>query len=210
MLRKLIVFALILCVALPTLAQVELRVDVDVSSDFKELTDDNKTVVDFLYLTQKDEFCTTFLIDDTQYEPSVCVFEDIITDELHLYAFGSITTYFIVFYEGQAVALLARDMGVSNLRPGNYEILVLRGWSTKTPRALVSFTISDDSDVVVSDVVESIELETPELGTTWQRSEKHEMKSGCNVSYALIDFDPPAIVVVLKEEKTIQHSEAVI
>ncbi len=208
MLRKLIVLGLILCVAMPTLAQVEFHVDRQAVSEFSGLTEENKTVVEFMYLTQKDEFCTMFTLGSRTAELSVCVFEDLLTSEQHLYiVYDGYSASFVLFYEGEAIGRIGDESGVSNLVPGDYELIVFygSGWP-EFVEARVSFTVGRGSDVADSPIArESIRLETPELGKTWYQSEKHGMASGCKVAYVLNDFDSPLIAIVLKGENTIRE-----
>ena len=206
---------LILLAPLTTQAQVDFNVSKrthELASDilFKSLDDDQNTVVDFLFLTVQDDFCTPDISSAKNDETIVCVFDDPTRPGTkHLYAKVQYRRHFLVLYEGKVAATLYDGSGLGALPDGDYELLLInRSNNAHEVTATISFSISDDAadtPASVPVIAESITLDTPEPGTTWQKAEKHGMKSGCNVAYGLIDFDTSAIVVVLKGETTIRE-----
>ena len=207
-------FMLIVLAPLTTQAQVDFDVSASgegLASDirFWHLDDDEETVVEFLYLTAKDDFCSSNVTGSKDFNAIVCVFDDPTDpDSKHLYVDIPWSWYFVVLYEGSVAAVVKDEEGLGSLPDGDYSLLLFReSLRSHIPVATVSFSISDDADTPASVpvIAESITLDTPEPGTTWQKAEKHGMKSGCNVAYGLIDFDTSAIVVVLKGETTIRE-----
>ena len=184
---------------------------------------DDKTIVDFLLVTVQEQYCAIADIyhdEDYSNDPViVCVFENPMTGEPILHAGldrgdgvtgSSSSVMYLIFHEGQLVHVTDDTPVLTDLAPGDWKVDMYRSGVLKafvTFTITVPFSIGDAADTPASEpeIAESITLETPESGTTWQKAEKHEMKSGCNVAYGLIDFDTPAIAVVLKGEPTIRQ-----
>jgi len=151
MLRKLIVFALILCVVMPTLAQVEFHTELESFDALEDapimglgLSKKDENTVDYLYLmNQEDEFCTAdiHMSDDPDYDTRVCVFEDPESDSQFLYIDSYHNTNFLVFYNGQIIAVLSREQGISDLDFGEYEVLLF--YHNFELVGKVTFTITD-------------------------------------------------------------------
>ena len=156
MLRKLIVFALILCVVMPTLAQVEFRTELESFDALKDapimgrgLSEKDENTVDYLYLmNQEDEFCTAdiHMSDDPDYDTRVCVFEDPESDLQFLYIDSYYNTNFLVFYNGQIIGVLSSEQGISDLDLGEYEVLLF--YHNFELVGKVTFTITDPREAV--------------------------------------------------------------
>lgn len=155
MLKKLIVFALVFCVAIPSLAQVELhaeKVTVDVREVYDAYTNEGKVVADFLYLRQKRTHCVSnrMLKDHDQWSAYVCVFEDPTTGAFILYTDFTgdccVWPFFVVLYNDKVVSAVKRGHNY-NLRPGNYEIIVLSHHRIPEPLHMVTFSIEEDQPV---------------------------------------------------------------
>ncbi len=169
MLRKLIVFALILCVAMPTLAQVEFQMDI-ASFDAVEdapVTGYGLSKSDQLFLSdsfgylsllgQEDEFCSGDIgqSEDPKYSVRVCVFGDPEEESQLLYSDASVweVPAIIAFHNGQIVGVLSVSSGtlvwaagIPELAPGEYELLVFsRGLELLSK---VTFAISDPAKSV--------------------------------------------------------------
>ena len=147
--------ALLLLVLLTTVigqAQIQFEVSSPEDSEdnivYRNLSRDNKTVVEFLYLTLKDEFCTLDVIGDfSSAEVFLCIFEDPTTQGVkHLYVSNTYRFLFVVFHNGEIATVFGGDQGISTLQDGDYEVLV---FSTNTERDLVStvtFTVGEYTD----------------------------------------------------------------
>lgn len=130
MLRKLIVFALMCCVAMPTLAQMEFHVDVvdtfeAAETGFYGIREEYKTTADYMFLTNREgEFCSgNMMFSDNQiYDVQLCVFEDPVSNELFLYATGECCfPHYTLFYEGEILGRLTQGTGISHPPPGEYD-----------------------------------------------------------------------------------------
>ena len=122
----------------------------------RRLNDEEKVVVDFLYLTQKEDFCIseeTSISDMGSPVIIVCVFPGRGDGNIqHLYVGaspGSTKHYlrYIVFYEGRPVAVLNGDKGIGNLDDGEYMLYALYNASKPLHilAATVSFTIGEST-----------------------------------------------------------------
>ena len=146
-----------------TLAQVEFDVETHpitstdpVSLAPRDLNDEEKVVADFLYLTQKEEFCISeeTNLSDIMGSPVVivCVFPypgD--GDTQHLYVGKSpgnsyLYLRYVVFYEGRPIAVLNGDKGIANLDDGEYMLYAFYNASnpSHTLVATVSFSLSSE------------------------------------------------------------------
>ena len=166
MLRKLIGFALILYVAMPTLAQAEFDMTpVDywryayhlgnTGSRARELVSNAETVAEYLYLTQKDDYCTSINLyagrAKIKWLANICVFYDPRTKNPLLYLISepwSVADY-IVLYNGRIV-YVPRHSGkatVPNLRSGDYEVYIVGGTDTEEVGwQSVTFNIPEPQD----------------------------------------------------------------
>lgn len=158
MFRKLIVFALIICIAMPTLAQVEYHVDVvdtfkDADTGFRGIREEYKTTADYMFLTnQEDDFCTGPLqfSDGQEYDIQLCIFEDPVTHELFLYAYGACCyPDFILLYQGEILGRLTNGRGISHPPSGHYEVQITHDYWSGNENLVVSsnvtFTLYPDS-----------------------------------------------------------------
>lgn len=148
-----------------TSAQVEFDVDthlitpadpVRFRSIHHNLNDEEKVIVDFLYLTQKEEFCIheeiRILNDMGNPVVIVCVFRDTRNEETqHLYlgeSAGNTKYYlnYVLFYEGNPVAVLRSNRGIRDLNDGEYTLYAFYNASkpAHTLVATVSFSISSE------------------------------------------------------------------
>ena len=134
MLRKLLVFALTICVAVSTLAQVEFHSEIAESkaiavTDFHGLSLDFINTAEYLYLmNEEDKFCSynIRISDDQDYEIRVCLFEDPEISEEFLYVHSSSgSPDFVIFHNGHIAGAPFSGQGISNLAPGEYELLVV-------------------------------------------------------------------------------------
>jgi len=158
--KKLLLFSvLVLALAFPMLAQTQVEFEVDIpepdsiKSVFESLSGDQETVVDFLYLTQAETYCTENLSISDDVNAHVCVFDDPTDAEAqHLYVVidGSVwSSYFVVHHEGQIVAVLSNGGGIKNLPVGEYRIVVIHK-HYRLPYELIaslSFSILDKTQV---------------------------------------------------------------
>ncbi len=194
-------------------AQVEFHVDTDqpIASygTFSQLNEDQKTVVDFLYLTQQEQNCTANVTGQTNIEATICVFDDPTKAETqHLYVTGGYNVRFAIYYNGDVVHVLSREQGLGALRSGKYMIQVLNTWSGLSLLSTVTFSIGGDAYVSIDSVYESITLATPELDIKWDQAEKHTMASKCRVAHVRSDYDAPALTVFLLGEDTVKVIES--
>ena len=195
-------------------AQVEFHVDTDqpIASygTFSQLNEDQKTVVDFLYLTQKEQNCTANVTGQTNIEATICVFDDPTkADTQHLYVAGAYNVRFVIYHNGDVVHVLSREQGLGALRSGEYMIQVLYTWSGLSLLSTVSFSIGGESDVESADrLFESVTLATPALDTKWDQAEKHTMASKCRIAHVRSDYDAPALTVFLLGEETVKVIES--
>lgn len=191
-------------------AQVEFHVDTDRSlasySSFSRLNEDQRTVVEFLYLTQKDENCTANVAGRANIEATICVFDDPTkADTQHLYVnTGGYSVRFAVYYNDDVVHVLSREQGLGDLRPGKYMIQLLDNWSGMSLLSTVTFTIGGDASEATNRLYESITLATPVIDTTWQQAYKPTMKSQCRVAHVRSDYEVPGITVFLLGEDTVK------
>ena len=100
-----------------THAQVDFNVDTDQLlasyGSFSPLNEDQRTVVEFLYLTQKDQYCTANVGGTGNTEAVICVFDDPTkAGAQHLYISAGYSTRFAVYYNGDVVHVLFREQGL--------------------------------------------------------------------------------------------------
>ena len=123
-----IVFVLLLFPASWVAAQVEFDIVVSGATtptgSFRGLSEEQKVIVDFLFLTQKHEFCTSNLSPRANAEITICVFQDPTAASLqHLYiGEGGWYVNHVVLYNEEIVAVLSEDNGIGNLVDGEYII----------------------------------------------------------------------------------------
>ena len=196
-----------------THAQVDFNVDTDQLlasyGSFSPLNEDQRTVVEFLYLTQKDQYCTANVGGTGNTEAVICVFDDPTkAGAQHLYISAGYSTRFAVYYNGDVVHVLFREQGLGSLRPGKYMIQVLSDYRDISLLSNVTFSIGGDASEATDSVYETITLATPELGTKWDQADKRSMKSVCRVAYVRSDYDAPALAVFLLGEDTVKEIES--
>ena len=129
--RNRLIVAVVIVLLLLSASWVTAQVEFDIvisgattpTGSFRGLSDDQKVIVDFLYLTQKHQFCTSNLSPRANTEIAVCVFEDPTVKDLHhLYVDTGWYTDFVVYYNEQVVAVLSDNEGLSNLLGGEYVV----------------------------------------------------------------------------------------
>ena len=137
MLRKLVLYALVLYVAMPSLAQMELKIEpipLGLRQVFDEKSDATDTTADYLFLTQKSNYCVTENLYDgpsrsVKWLASVCVFENPIERGYILYTVSDpwSVAEFVILYDGQVVRAAGTGFAdtMPNIRPGNYEVLIV-------------------------------------------------------------------------------------
>ena len=134
-------------------AQVEFDIVVSEAktptSSFRGLSEEQKVIVDFLFLTQKQKFCTSDLSPRANAEISVCVFQDpTVTSQQHLYI-GESGWYMdhVVIYDDQVVAVLGKEDGIGNLVDGEYMIKSFYNYDRANDLlTTISFSIATESE----------------------------------------------------------------
>lgn len=216
---KVVFFVVMLVTGMNSLtAQVEFSVDTDQPlasyGSFRRFTEDERTIVEFLYLTKKGEYCTgNFGEDRYSEEAEICVFDDPTkADTRHLYVTtGGYNLSFVVYYNGNVVHVLEDEQGLGALQPGKYmiQVILFHRNGNFTLYSTVTFSIGEVSSLVDAadeiEIVESIQLDTPALGTNWDRSDKRTMKSGCIVAYARPKSEVSAVAIVLLGDTAIEE-----
>lgn len=177
--RKLILSMLILCVAIPTLAQVEFTLSNTVAQGvFQGLTDDQKNTAEYLLLMNQDEYCSSAIQmnDGEEEDERVCVFEDPETDTLFLYLDNpDYGTTVLVSYNGQIAGSTSGKGGMSDLIPGKYEVFVVDyKWSGKewvNVAGMVMFTIHPRTEAG------NVEFNTEPVGAVYDSEYKRGQKN---------------------------------
>ena len=152
MLSRLVLVTVFLLLSAPwASAQVEFDVEVfeELNLDsFRALSPDTRTVVDYVRLTQEQDFCTVHNSPLVKIDFAVCVVEDArFFNQYHLYVGATYKIKYAVYYEGQVVALLKGDDGVEYLPAGYYILRAFAPVALEYNRrfhnlvATISFTI---------------------------------------------------------------------
>lgn len=147
MFRRLLVglaFSFALLLQPGAMAQVEIDVDfVDAqSSEFMQKlgtstglfggeNSGRRTIAEFLYLTEKDDSCTSNIADEIELPAFICVFDDPTEEDTqHLYLDSDWGLHFVVLHNGIPVAVLddavenSTDNGIADLPDGDYSVFV--------------------------------------------------------------------------------------
>ena len=157
MIAKAPALAILLFVTVTSFAQVD--IDIDPAPDksglpyFQALSGDDKTIVEFLYLTEKAEFCSAEIDFVT-----VCVFDHPFVEGAQ-YLYVNSGNSVLVLYEEHPIAVLLRS-GIANLPDGQYQVLDIdveydddnRFWEVET---IFTFRIGEADDDEEGDGKES-------------------------------------------------------
>ena len=138
----------------------------------KQLSEEQTTVVEFLYLTAKDEYCSPNISGQPTSETRVCVFDDPTKEgDQHLYTVAEgFRSSFAVYYEGQVVDLLRQNAGLASLPPGDYMVQLLYGYGNdRQLRSTVRFSIAGDA---------TYDTESPSATITITATESVNVRSG--------------------------------
>jgi len=187
---------LALMVIMPVKAQVEFNVDLSKPlksfGSFDMLNEQQKTIVDFLYLTQKDEHCTTDIGAQASIEIFVCVFPDPTTATQHLYIKSlPYRTTLPIYYNDEVVAVLDDDQGLANLRDGEYMVQALYhdyGGRQKTLLSTVIFSVGNEVTTItptpqVSSTTQEESISQPLTMTITSATARLNIRSGPGTSY---------------------------
>ncbi|MCY4020997.1 MAG: hypothetical protein OXG39_16410 [Chloroflexi bacterium] len=166
--RLVLVIACLLFATLGSVAQVEFEVDTsrNTSQAFRGFTDEEKVVVEYLYLTEKKQHCISRNITlesenqfmkDIDAHISVCVFPDPRNKDIHHLYVGEpkgIFVEYVVSYNGSVIAVINEGRytkGISNLPDGVYTIQAFGDYGSAFSLAhevlaTISFSIPSEQD----------------------------------------------------------------